>query len=341
MFKGDVLGYREKLLNISDYHVFPSIDDLPLSSTALSIFEKKTIDEFDIFSTLIETSVLPIIELSAEYKGKLLSPASLTDIGYILKFSNIDFIKEKGIWDGKPGTYFEAINIKKLGLFMDENKKIKIVPFGCSSLINISNTEKIFPVRNSLIQHKKYGVFSNDTISLFEDMINSKYCSENDFQEFFKKYPEFLKFRGYKNMYSQPVLIGDNTPNREPDFILEPISNEYCDILDLKLPYYRNGIIKQKSEGIRIRFRDIVNELQTQLIEYSKYFDDKKNRDYFEKHYGLKAYKPKLIGVIGRNHYFKNDFQRQELKDQSNGIEKIKLLNSDLGVKRKRFLEVP
>jgi hypothetical protein len=355
MFKGDVFGYRSKLLNVLDKNELTSIDgfslsdifDLPLSNTALSIIKKKTIDEFDLFSTLIETSVLPIRELSDEYKGKLLGPASLTDIGYILQLSNVDFIKKKGVWDGNPGTYFEAIDIKKLekakqtieneikklkiidpfhyqqqlGLLINENNKMNIVPFGCSTLINISNTENTFPVRNSLIQHYNSGIFNIDTIRLLEDMINSKHSSENDFQEFFIEHPEFLKFFGYKNICSQPVLIGDYAPNRKPDFILEPTSNEYCDILDLKLSYYENGIIKQKSNGIRVRFKDIVNELQTQLIEYSRYFDDKINRDYFNNRYGLKAYKPKLIGVIGRNHYFKNDLQRQELKDQTNGIE--------------------
>jgi len=357
MFQGDISGYKSKLLRSYDSKCYSTIDDYPLlsnfnlslSKTAQSIIKKKTIDEFDLFSSLIETSVISIGELSKEQNGKMFSSVAMTDIGHVFKLSKASFLKGNDVWDGEPGSYFEGINIKKLevaklsmykeinkmkiidpshwqqqlGLFLNDKNKIEITKFGSSEIFNISTTNNIFPVRSSLIQQHNSSIFNDESIELFTDMINSKNCSEADFQNFFMKYNEYFNMLGYKNILSQPVLIGDNAPNRKPDFILEPISYKSCDILDLKLPNYNKGIVKQKKDNIRVRFKDVIYELHAQLHEYGKYFDDKANRDYFKKEYGLDAYKPKLIGIIGRNNDFKSDFNRQDLKSLIPNIEII------------------
>ncbi len=41
-------------------------------------------------------------------------------------------------------------------------------------------------------------------------------------------------------------------------------------------------------------------EACAQLREYSAYFEDKANRDLIQREYGLLAYKPKMIVIIGR-----------------------------------------
>ncbi len=155
--------------------------------------------------------------------------------------------------------------------------------------------------------------FSEDSIAFFEDMINSRSCSESEFQRFFASHPEFLAGIDYRQAHPQLVLFSEDGRDMIPDFILEPLQSRFCDLLELKLPY--EELVTRLRRGSRARFRSMVTEAVAQLSEYSRFFESAKNREVFQASYGIHAYNPRMILVIGRRHHFESDMQRQELKD--------------------------
>jgi len=100
----------------------------------------------------------------------------------------------------------------------------------------------------------------------------------------------------YKTAYPHVTLAREEGP-LIPDFLLEPFDQSLlCDILDLKLPTASLYVLKKS----RMRYSAAVMEACAQLREYSNYFDSKDNREQIFREYGLKAYKPKMIVIIGR-----------------------------------------
>jgi len=110
-------------------------------------------------------------------------------------------------------------------------------------------------------------------------------------------YPDFILNDGYRQAYSHIVLASDNQAELIPDFLLEPINqNSFCDLLELKLPSASVFILKKN----RMHFSAAVCEARAQLLEYSRFFDERDHRDAIERRYGLRAYKLKMLLIIGR-----------------------------------------
>jgi len=143
-------------------------------------------------------------------------------------------------------------------------------------------------------------------------MINCQRCSEGDFQRFFERFPEFLAGLDYRCVHPQLALTNVDGPDYIPDFMLEPMASEFCDILELKLPY--SQLTTRLRNQSRSRFRALITEAVGQLTEYRRYFDTRDNRLAFHSRYGLQAYYPRMILVVGRRHDFKSDVERQELR---------------------------
>lgn len=57
-------------------------------------------------------------------------------------------------------------------------------------------------------------------------------------------------------------------------------------------------------------------EVIAQLATYRDWFEDKANREAFHRRYGLKAYRPRVVAVIGRTESFDDEIQRIRLEDQ-------------------------
>lgn len=129
-----------------------------------------------------------------------------------------------------------------------------------------------------------------------EELINNPQCKEADFQGFFERFPQFILNDEYRRAHSHITLMREEGP-LIPDFLLEPLEHDsLCDILDLKLPTTKLFVLKKN----RIRYSAAVMEACAQLREYSSYFDEKQNRERVLIEYGLLAYKPKMIVIIGR-----------------------------------------
>lgn len=133
-------------------------------------------------------------------------------------------------------------------------------------------------------------------IEELEALMNNLKATEQAYQDFFERNPTLILNGEYRRAHPQLALTREEGP-LIPDFLLEPLDqNSLCDILDLKLPAAKIFVLKQS----RMRYSAAVMEACAQLREYNNYFDEKENRDRIFREYGLLAYKPKMIVIIGR-----------------------------------------
>lgn len=134
-------------------------------------------------------------------------------------------------------------------------------------------------------------------IEEFEEMINRPDLREEDFHQFFERYPQFILNDEYKAAHSKIVLERDTDGPLIPDFVLEPANRTgLSDILELKTPETKVFVLRTN----RIRFSAEVMEAVAQLREYSLYFDERKDRENIAEKCGLLAYKPRMFVVLGR-----------------------------------------
>jgi hypothetical protein len=138
--------------------------------------------------------------------------------------------------------------------------------------------------------------YIRDEIEEFEGIINSPISSEHDIQRFLENHSKFLLGHEYQKLYSQVVLEREELGTLIPDFLLQPVNKEFCDIVDLKLP--RAPLVVGKDN--RKRFSAAIAEAAAQLRTYHDYFDDRGRRDAIKERYGVTAYRPKLAVVVGR-----------------------------------------
>ena len=132
----------------------------------------------------------------------------------------------------------------------------------------------------------------------FESLINDPKVKEQEFQDFFERNPDFILNDEYKEAHPHVVLTSNDGEQMIPDFVLEPTDQSLlCDLLELKLPSAQVFVLKKN----RMRFSAAVLEAAAQLRAYNRYFDEEKNRQTFEETYpGLRAFKPKMFVIIGR-----------------------------------------
>ena len=177
-----------------------------------------------------------------------------------------------------------------------------------------SNTFNNIETKGQLIQGRPYVTtafnYHQQAIFDFQRLLSNPKIKESEIQHFLEKHPFFLENLGYKSIRPNIILERENGQSLKPDFMLEPLGGEWWDILDLKLP---NKKIIISSSKDRYRFSAGVMELQAQLREYATYFEDKKYAKRIEDKYGIKCYKPKMIGIIGDDFSGNDDRQVRRL----------------------------
>lgn len=203
---------------------------------------------------------------------------------------------EQGIAVGTKETIEEAHNEE------EENEWVAVAEFDDRMrLVLLSKDGTYRFAEGSELLHGFYLISSEtralgEAVEELEALLNNPQAKEKDFQNFFERNPQLILNDEYKKAHSQVVLTRDEG-SLIPDFLLEPVDQSgLCDILDLKLPTANIYVLKKS----RMRYASAVWEACAQLREYSRYFDDKMNRDLIFRKYGLTAYKPKNIVVIGR-----------------------------------------
>ena len=178
-----------------------------------------------------------------------------------------------------------------LALIGDEIKLVSLSPDGGYKFLdeaeNRHNLIYVAPLELSNLQK---------AIAELEWLINDPKSREKDFQDFFVRNKDFILNDEYKDAHPHVVLSMNKGEPLIPDFVLEPISGELCDVLELKLP--STPIFNLKKN--RMRYSAAVAEAAAQLREYGRYFEEENNRKAILERYGLRAYRPKMLVIIGR-----------------------------------------
>ncbi len=187
----------------------------------------------------------------------------------------------------------ETINSESIGIAIIE-EIIRLVSLSRDGQYRfIDGTEKL---HNLIYVASTEALAMNEAIEELEALMNNPKVSELAFQDFFERNSRLILNDEYKKAHSH-ITLAREEGLLIPDFLLEPLDQDsLCDILDLKLPTANIFILKKS----RLRYSAAVMEACAQLREYSNYFDSKENRERIYSEYGLKAYKPKMIVIIGR-----------------------------------------
>ena len=277
---------------------FVRMDDIVLSTLQSSRQRTKGISDFDRRTNLVFRTIA-----RASGKGD-----SVWWTSYLDRFSAaaIETFRRIYRWDPSVGN--------QQFLLYHDGQRIRLRPFGLHGLYQFQEQPlkdgSLWVARGNVIQPATR--FSLRAIECLEELINSD-AQESHFQQFFEENPEFLLALGdYIKIHSQLVLTEDDGGRMIPDFFLEKIDSGICDICDLKRA---NGqLVRLQSK--RERFRASVMEAVAQLTRYKDWFDDRSNRDSFRNRYGLTAYRPKVVVVIGRQISFEDDVKRLTIESQ-------------------------
>jgi len=168
--------------------------------------------------------------------------------------------------------------------------------------------------RKILIQNSTS--FANNSIYLFESLLNDPKKNEHDFHEFFLHFPEFLLGNNYDVLYSENRLKSE-IQNYRMDILAQPRgfrSEENMWAL-IELKKHTEKILTDKK--YHANFSKSVYNGITQLRNYQNYFNDPRNFDDIKKKYNGVVPNPKLSLIIGRtpsgNVDLYNKMRRQNL----------------------------
>jgi hypothetical protein len=179
----------------------------------------------------------------------------------------------------------------------DRNGKLRVLP---STVLGTADLELVPGRAITTIPRITYratrGFWLPEAAEL-EQLINDPAVKESDLQTFFEDHPHLLAGTSYDRVVPHPILARDQDGPLIPDFMLEPTEGGFSDVLDLKLP--RVPVVAGKKD--RVRFTAHVAEALAQVREYRSYFDDLAGRQAVQDRYGLRAYRPTVAVVIGRD----------------------------------------
>jgi hypothetical protein len=192
---------------------------------------------------------------------------------------------------------FEAVN----------RDTVVTTPYHGHAAYNIEIPEGLLIGRPSVIAGRTQSLLSSE-IEEFSVLLSS-HPKELDIQKFLEKHTNILHSLGYLKVCPQIVLARDDGTSLRPDFILQPLGEEWCDILDIKLP--DNRVIVGGRD--RKTLAASIHELAAQLREYAAYFENPVYAKRIEEKYGLKCYRPRLMGVVGRSENIVDELQARRL----------------------------
>lgn len=129
-----------------------------------------------------------------------------------------------------------------------------------------------------------------------EDLINDPDIREHDLQQFFEAHPHLLTRDSHVRAIPHPVLAR-NEGDLIPDFMLELDNASFADLVELKLPKAR--VVAGRKN--RVRPAAELTSALAQVREYQGHFEDSGNRRRFSDTYGVDAYRPAAVIIIGRD----------------------------------------
>ena len=205
----------------------------------------------------------------------------------------------------------ESFGTQQFLLYYDR-EGFRIRPFGTVGTYQLDSSPledgSLWVARGNIVQPSSR--FTDSSITALENLINLS-APESDFQDFFEEHSEFLMALGsYDRIHPHLILERDVGGKLIPDFFLEKLNSKFCDICDLKRPI-PDLVRRQKN---RLRFRDAVMEAVAQLTEYRDWFDTPHHREKFHSRYGLSAFRPRAVAIIGRRQSFVDEIDRIKLE---------------------------
>ena len=139
-------------------------------------------------------------------------------------------------------------------------------------------------------------VVPHQVVTEFEELINWRNTSEEDLHRFLSKHPSLIMGDKYVSLRSKLILEQGDRGTLIPDFFAELAASNYTDILELKLP--TEPLIVGTTN--RRRLSSAVHSAIAQLRTYSRYFENRGNRNSFHSRFGLNVFRPSLSVIIGR-----------------------------------------
>lgn len=178
-----------------------------------------------------------------------------------------------------------------------EKDSIQVVPYHSHAVHEVETSSGAVVVGRPAVIARTTRAILSDELEEFQFIINNSGTREHHIQKFLESHPNFLRGINYENIYPQLVLERDDGSSLKPDFILEPYDDEFCDILDVKLPTQKLFVGRKD----RVSLAAGLHQVAAQLREYANYFENKKYRKFVQEKYGLRVYRPRLIALVGHN----------------------------------------
>jgi hypothetical protein len=183
-------------------------------------------------------------------------------------------------------------------LAADANGRIRMLPATSLPDASVTLEGNDVPIRAGLIiPFKASRKLWLPEVAALEELINDPAVNEPTLQQFFEAHPQVLAGVEYERIVAHPRLERTDQGDLIPDFMLEPKSGAFANILDLKRPQTKVVV------GSRDRLRPsaAITEAAAQLREYRAWFDDPAHQQQFRNRYKMSAYRPSVIVVIGRD----------------------------------------
>jgi len=185
-----------------------------------------------------------------------------------------------------------------------DDGQLRIVPFHAGSNFAIEAKREVIVARPGVLASRTAAVFSRGLNEL-QELLAQPRLKEKEIQQYLERHPEIFRILGYGRVFPQVVLEREDGTSLRPDFIVQPIGEEWCDIVDIKLPKANIVVGRRDRQTLAAE----IHELYAQLREYSAYFEDKCLAARIAKDYKIKCYRPRLIGIVGRDFRSADDRQ--------------------------------
>lgn len=303
-----ILAMRDKRLPQHTFDLWPFDDD---NDELLLVDHVRTISEFVVNQHEISAADLGMLDV---FDDELIAVEEdlLDGIDrYWEAFHHEDYEKLRdGIEESRAFElqyFLERIGVNSLLnelaiLRYDEN--VIILPYHSFSLHNVeANRDQTVLLRPGRESARYWAMFGRQIKEL--ERLLSENANEFAIESLLRRNPLFLRGLNYKKVYPQVILpTGPNTSLR-PDLIAEPIGDEWCNIIDLKLGSAQVLVGSDNRRSLAYA----IHSVAAQLREYEAYFDDRRIARAVEEKYGFKCYKPKLVAIIGRDPKDLNDEQ--------------------------------
>jgi hypothetical protein len=236
-------------------------------------------------------------------------------------FYDIINVERKKVLD----SFLRNINsnslLMEIAIFQNGNRK-SIIPYHSFSIHNVEvEKDNCLKMRPGRISSNYYSEFRHE-IKKLEDIINKDTVSENEIEKLLRENPLFLRGLNYKKVYPKIILPRENDRDLIPDIIVEPMGDEWCDLIELKKPTQKILKGNESNRSIGYAITDGINQLE----RYSAYFDDVKNSKYIKEKYGIKCYKPRMVLIIGRDTY---DMNNEEIRRALTAYRELEIVTYD------------